>query len=80
MRRPYDRTWQRLRLVILRRDGYLCQIQGRGCTIRADTVDHIVGLDRGGARLDPANLQAACMHCNVAKGNDDRRGVSERWY
>lgn len=76
----YDRDWRKVRLLILRRDGYRCQIQGPGCTGHAGTVDHITSLHQGGARLDPANLQAACGHCNYGKGNRDREPRSERWY
>jgi 5-methylcytosine-specific restriction endonuclease McrA len=31
-------------------------------------VDHIIPLAHGGARLDPANLRAACSHCNASLG------------
>jgi 5-methylcytosine-specific restriction endonuclease McrA len=66
--RGYDAAWERIRLEILVRDGYRCRIGGPGCTIRATTVDHIVPLALGGARLDPANLRAACGHCNTSLG------------
>jgi len=37
-----SRRWERLRSVILRRDGYQCQISRRyGKHIQADTVHHI---------------------------------------
>jgi 5-methylcytosine-specific restriction endonuclease McrA len=77
---PYDRRWRQVRLLVLRRDGYLCQIQGPGCAGQADAVDHVIALRQGGPRLDPGNLVAACSHCNSAKGNRDREPRSERWY
>jgi 5-methylcytosine-specific restriction endonuclease McrA len=39
-----------------------------GCLGRATTVDHLTPLSRGGTRLDPGNLVAACTHCNPKKG------------
>ena len=62
--RGYDARWQRLRLVVLDRDGRRC----RWCTGPADTVDHVVALADGGARLDPANLVACCRSCNSRRG------------
>src|SRR5262249_39110328 len=51
---------------ILRRDHYTCQYCGR----RGDrlTVDHVVPRSKGG---DTAwtNVVAACLRCNLAKGN-----------
>jgi 5-methylcytosine-specific restriction protein A len=65
---PYYRQWQRVRLVILARDGHRCRLALPGCKGVATEVDHIVELAAGGARLDPANLQAACKPCNSSKG------------
>jgi 5-methylcytosine-specific restriction protein A len=69
----YDYAWRRVRLTILRRDGYLCQIRGPRCTGEATEVDHIVPIIVGGARLDPANLRAACQACNGDRRFQDRR-------
>lgn len=62
--RGYDAAWQRVRLVVLERDGHRC----RWCGARATTVDHVRPLCAGGARLDPANLVAACVRCNSRRG------------
>ena len=62
------RQWRTLRLRILARDGYRCQINAKGCTTVADQVDHIVRLSEGGAKFDPRNLRAACTHCNASDG------------
>lgn len=67
-KRAYDHQWRRLRLLVLERDNYRCQMRGEGCTGTATQVDHVVPLDRGGSRLDPTNLQAACAHCNGRDG------------
>ncbi len=66
--RGYDRTWQALRLMILRRSP-LCVKCGQG----ASQVDHIVPIRRGGARLDPDNLQPLCHSCHSSKtATEDR--------
>jgi 5-methylcytosine-specific restriction endonuclease McrA len=65
-------AWKRLRLLILERDRHTCQVQGEGCTTVATTVDHIVSVGEGGAFYDPANLRAACPHCNSARGWRER--------
>ncbi len=51
---------------ILRRDGYTCQY----CNRRGErlTVDHIVPRSRGGATTW-INVVAACLRCNLRKGN-----------
>lgn len=64
---PYGTTWTRLRLAILDRDGHTCQIAGPGCTHYATHVDHITSVKHGGTN-DPANLRAACVHCNTSRG------------
>ena len=51
---------------ILRRDGYTCQY----CARRGEklTVDHIVPRSRGG-QTTWTNVVAACLRCNLFKGN-----------
>lgn len=49
---------------VLERDNYTCRYCGR----HAGTVDHVVPVSQGGAKLDPANLVAACSYCNSSKG------------
>jgi len=62
--------WQRLRPVILARDGWRCH----WCGGRASTVDHVKPRALGGARYDPANLVAACARCNSRRGGELGRG------
>ena len=57
-------TWRRVRLLVLERDRYRCQVRGRHCHGWANQVDHIVSRADGGALFDPANLRAACPACN----------------
>jgi 5-methylcytosine-specific restriction endonuclease McrA len=58
-------AWQRVRLLVLARDGRVCQVGGPRCTIRATQVDHIVPTSQGGAFFNPANLRASCRRCNL---------------
>jgi 5-methylcytosine-specific restriction protein A len=68
MARTYDHNWQRVRLVVLARDGHRCQLNRPGCTGVATQVDHIVPISEGGERLDSHNLRASCRHCNTSRG------------
>ena len=70
---PYDAAWRRFRIRILDRDGWQCQVRGPRCIpdlrIKGNaTVDHVIPLVLGGARLDPANARAACRPCNLHLG------------
>jgi len=61
----YRGNWKTVRGRILKRDNYECQIGLPGCTITAQTVDHITPIAWGGDPRDPYNLRAACTHCNA---------------
>lgn len=71
------RRWRRIRLFVLERDGYACQIKlpgtwidGKGrvqrCRGLADCVHHTRGRATG---HDPRYLQAACTPCNLKIGD-----------
>lgn len=56
--RGYGWAWQKLRLAVLRRDGYLCQIAlAEGKVVPATEVDHKIPKAEGGTD-DMSNLQA----------------------
>ena len=76
--------WRRVMANALARDGYLCQLRLPGCLGRATTGDHIVPVSVAPEReLDPSNVRAACVPCNLRRGNRtlDRIGPlpSPRW-
>lgn len=73
MKSPYDARWRALVRYVLVRDSFDCRIRLRGCTKVATTGDHIVPLAQGGAKLDPLNVRAACLHCNSVRGNLTKR-------
>src|ERR1035437_5053237 len=72
----YSGPWPRIRLKILKRDNYLCQIRAPKCQGTANEVDHIVPGSKGGAWFDESNLRASCRNCNL--GRVDRSG-QDRW-
>jgi 5-methylcytosine-specific restriction protein A len=63
-RRYKSSQWQRVRLTVLKRDGWVCQIRGPHCTMKATQADHIVEVRLGGSFYDPDNLRGACNNCN----------------
>ncbi len=62
-------SWQAVRELVLRRDGYACQ----RCGQRASQVHHLVTRARGGPD-DEANLVSLCVECHavVHDGPDPR--------
>lgn len=68
--RGYDRDWQKLRDQILRENPVCVFADAKDlphcCGVAACIVDHIVPLNSGGARLDPANLRPVCRPCHDA--------------
>jgi 5-methylcytosine-specific restriction endonuclease McrA len=67
------RAWRILRLKVLKRDGYRCQVQIEGiCTTIADCAHHLDGKAAGD---DPDRLVASCTPCNLAVGDPAGRGT-----
>lgn len=60
------REWAALRLIVFRRDGYVCVY----CRYECDEphCDHIVPVSRGGGN-EIENLATACAPCNLSKGD-----------
>lgn len=84
------RPWRRLRLFVLERDRWLCQVpddNGQLCGAPANTAGHLDPRSEGNPLLaDPSRLRAECGRHNYAGGaaitnakrrrvnDDDRRG------
>lgn len=79
--RPYDHpVWRELRVVVLERDGGVCQIRGPRCRLDASDVDHRVPWQAGGAWFDLENLRAACETCNRGRARKPvERRPSRTW-
>lgn len=71
--RGYDDDWRHLRRSYLARHPF-CEGRWRCRGDPAQEVDHRIPIRSGGARLDPANLQALCGPCHKWKTSKiDRR-------
>ena len=67
-----SRTWRKLRLMILQRDP-LCKICDQFGRIESSVVcDHILPINKGGAKYNPDNLQGLCTRCHNAKSAKDK--------
>ena len=70
--RGYGWRWQKLRLQILKRDGYLCtNCLERGRPTPATDVDHIKPKVKGGTD-EPGNLTSLCKPCHDGKSARDK--------
>lgn len=58
---------ERLRRVVLERDGWVCQMKLPGCTTVATEANHIKHRAAGGLNAI-WNYEAACRHCNAVDG------------
>jgi 5-methylcytosine-specific restriction endonuclease McrA len=59
--------WDAARTYAIHRDRFTCRRCGRRYRVGNLEVDHIVEIARGGAPLDPANLQTLCRSCHREK-------------
>lgn len=79
--RGYDSDWERVRLFVLARDGYICQVRVACKGAVATEANHIVPIEqRPDLRLDPENAEASCKACNVALRNSAVRSTVPRGY
>jgi hypothetical protein len=64
-KRPWSKTWKRIKMFVFRRDGYMC----RYCGARVENphCDHVYPVSRGGDN-GYLNLVTACPSCNLSKG------------
>lgn len=65
-----DTAWEKLRLLVLRRDNYTCEFCGQLCTGKnrngfSPVVDHIKTVrERPDLAGDPDNLRVLCKSCD----------------
>ncbi len=69
-------TWNRLRLAVLERDGWVCCDCGKGLEGDDATADHVIPKAAGG-RDELSNLRALCRACNGKK--QDKTLVRLNW-
>lgn len=70
-------AWERVRLFVLNRDGWICQYCDKELKGSDATADHVIPKDAGGTD-DPSNLVAACLRCNGLKSN--KILIRTTWY
>lgn len=74
-------AWNRLRLSVLERDGWVCAYCGKSLEGDDATADHVVPKPAGG-RDELSNLVAACRTCNGRKQDrvlERLNWVNPRW-
>lgn len=76
----HSREWQAVRLQVLDRDHYLCQVCKRAGRITpAATVHHIVPVRVDWSkRLDPANLETICRACHNAEHTERAKSLHDK--
>ena len=72
-----------IRVRILERDGWRCQLGLPGCEYHACQIDHIAGVAQlGYANDDDDNLRSVCSSCHRVRSNAQRdaavRGSARR--
>lgn len=84
MRKPFDgyrhhntefyrsTAWRKLRAVKLEQKPMCEECLKAGRLTPARMVDHIVPINKGGARLDLGNLQSLCNACHARKSAKDK--------
>lgn len=76
----HSKEWQAVRLQVLDRDCYLCQVCKRAGRITpAATVHHIVPVRVDWSkRLDPANLETICRACHNAEHSERAKSLHDK--
>lgn len=64
-----EQVSQEIKDFIFKRDNYLCQLKLKGCSNKAECLDHIIPISKGGLGI-LENLQASCNHCNNLKSSN----------
>ena len=69
------REWRRMSYLTRESAGWLCQ-RCKPRTVAAALAHHIKPVTEGGAKLDPANLEALCFDCHElehGRANEQKR-------
>jgi 5-methylcytosine-specific restriction protein A len=77
------RAWRAVRLQVLKRDQYRCQLQYAECVGQATEVDHITNIAASNTQRAQANnpneLQAVCSPCHRAKTQREAAQARGSW-
>lgn len=70
-------AWDKTRLFVLDRDGWVCTQCGKELAGSDATVDHVIAKANGGSD-DPSNLVSLCRYHNGQK--QDRALIRVTWF
>jgi 5-methylcytosine-specific restriction protein A len=74
----YSGRWSEVRLLVLQRDHYACQLAIPGlCIGRASQVDHVIQPEAGGTN-DPSNLRSVCRPCHARRTGQQGARAQQR--
>lgn len=66
-----SKEWKELRNYFLSKHPLCMECLKANKLVPARIVDHIVPIKKGGAALDPSNLQSLCWSCHTTKSNNE---------
>jgi 5-methylcytosine-specific restriction protein A len=83
-RKPFERdnsnadfynswAWRKLRKLQLDKNPLCKHCEDNDVITKAKVADHIISINRGGERLDEANLQSLCESCHNKKSANESR-------
>jgi 5-methylcytosine-specific restriction protein A len=67
-----SRQWRKLRLMILQRDPICKECEKKNIFVSSVVVDHILPINKGGAKYNADNLQGLCTTCHNRKSARDK--------
>jgi 5-methylcytosine-specific restriction endonuclease McrA len=67
-----SRQWRKLRHLVLSKQPLCVMCRKKGRYTTANTVDHILPINKGGAVWNPDNLQSLCSSCHNRKSATDK--------
>jgi len=67
-----SRQWRKLRLMILQRDPICKDCEKKNIFVSSIVVDHILTINKGGAKYSADNLQGLCTSCHNRKSARDK--------
>ena len=74
--------WQRLRNAYLKSHPLCVMCEKESKTKRANEIDHIIPINKGGSAIDWANLQSLCKHHHsqkTRKENTKKKAIETRY-
>ena len=67
-----SRQWRKLRQIVLHKHPICVMCEQKNRYTTANTIDHILPINKGGAKLSLENLQGLCSTCHNRKSAYDK--------